>query len=154
MSEHGGYRRPLNPAPASGPGKLSRRTDGGPGQKLQAPTGMAYGDHQSLLNQERTAPMSQVNSVPPANVPAAPAGGPTGTPPQLTALDAPSARPDEPTTHGVDIGPGGGPDVMNQVSPPNMPVRGRMTEMLADLASRDRSGALANLYQSALAAGA
>lgn len=26
----GGYRRPTNPAPASGPGALSQRTDGGP----------------------------------------------------------------------------------------------------------------------------
>lgn len=26
----GGYRRPTNPAPVSGPGELSQRTDGGP----------------------------------------------------------------------------------------------------------------------------
>ena len=25
---HGGYRRPTNPSPVSGPGALSRRTDG------------------------------------------------------------------------------------------------------------------------------
>lgn len=151
-NQHGGYRRPLNPAPASGPGRLSKRTDGGPGQKLQAPTGMPYGDHQALLAQERTAPMSQSNSIPPSAVPAAPAG-PGGTPPQLTPLDAPSARPGEPITHGVDIGDGGGPEVLNSNMAPT-PTQGRMTQMLADLASRDRSGALANLYQSALAAGA
>jgi hypothetical protein len=30
MAEHGGYRRPTNPAPVSGPGAHSRRTDGQP----------------------------------------------------------------------------------------------------------------------------
>ena len=40
---HGGYRKPEHPAPASGPGRLSKRTDGGPGQKLANYTGLDYG---------------------------------------------------------------------------------------------------------------
>lgn len=151
---HGGHRTPTNPAPASGPGRLSKRTDGGPGQKLMAPTGMPYGDHQALMQQERTAPMSQANSVKPIAVPAAAGAAPAGAPPQLTALDAPSARPGEPITHGVDIGPGGGPEVLNLPPPASAPSQGAMTTMLAGLAAQDRSGAIANLYQSALAAGA
>ena len=34
MPEHGGKRTPGNPAPVSGPGQLSQRTDGGPQQVL------------------------------------------------------------------------------------------------------------------------
>jgi hypothetical protein len=113
---------------------------------------MPYGEHQALMAQERTAPMSQADSIKPANVPSAPpARG--GAPPQLTPLDAPSARPDEPITHGVDIGDGGGSDVIAAASPTRVQP-GRMTAMLAELASRDVSGVLASLYQSALATGA
>lgn len=142
-NQHGGYRRPLNPAPASGPGRLSKRTDGGPGQKLQAPTGMPYGDHQALLAQERTAPMSQSNSIPPSAVPAAPAG-PGGTPPQLTPLDAPSARPGEPITHGVDIGPGAGSEALPAA--PAVQPTGYLTGLLGQLSASDMTGALADLY--------
>jgi len=42
----GGYRKPGNPAPVSGPGKLSRRTDGGPGSKQamrEVPSNGQYG---------------------------------------------------------------------------------------------------------------
>lgn len=150
---HGGYRKPSNPAPASGPGKLSKRTDGGPAQKLMAPTGMDYGAHQALMAQERTAPMSQADLTRPAQVPAGPGGqGPSGQP-ELPPFDAPSARPDEPVTHGVDIGDGGGSEVMPIATQPVYQQQGPMTQMLAGLSAADRSGALANLYQSAIQAG-
>jgi hypothetical protein len=41
----GGYRKPNSPAPVSGPGQLSRRTDGGPQQTTQPMTGMGYGEN-------------------------------------------------------------------------------------------------------------
>jgi hypothetical protein len=151
---HGGYRRPGNPAPASGPGALSQRTDGGPGQKLSAPTGMEYGGQKTLLDQERTSPMYAQPSPGDRKV-QVPAGQPQqggGQGPQLTPLDAPTQNPDEPVTAGAAIGPG--PNALPFTAPPGPPQQGPVTQMLADLSARDRTGVLANLYQSALAAGA
>lgn len=149
---HGGHRTPRNPAPASGPGRLSKRTDGGPTQKLEAPTGMAYGDHQALMAQERTAPMSQVDTVHPAQVPAAPQGG-GGTPPQLTPLGAPTTRPGEPVTHGVDIGPGGGSNVLmpGPMQQSQAAGTGQMTALLQRLSPADTTGILGRLMQAAQA---
>lgn len=149
---HGGARTPSNPAPVSGPGRLSKRTDGGPGQKLMAPSGMDYGDHKTLMDQERTAAMSQADTPPSVNVPSAPSGaGPSG--PALPPFGAPSARPNEPITHGVDIGPGGGSDVLPQQLQPGFQNQGAMTQMLAQLGSGDLTGPLADLYQAAHARG-
>lgn len=153
-NRHGGYRRPQNPAPASGPGKLSKRTDGGPGQKLMAPTGMDYGQHQALLAQERTAPMQQANPIPPAPVPSGPSGGapasPAGAPP--TPFGAPTARPGEPVTAGVDIGAGPGSEVLPAVMQPAFNAQGPMTQMLSNLGPL--TGDMAALYQAASIRGA
>lgn len=40
----GGYQRPSNPAPVSGPGAMSKRTDGGPVQKLRDLPDAQYGE--------------------------------------------------------------------------------------------------------------
>lgn len=94
----GGYRKPNNPAPVSGPGKLSRRTDGGAGSKQamkEIRTGK-YGESKKLMEQQQGAPM---------------AGSPTPNPQvqvtkPLTPLFAPTERPDEPVTAGLPFGPG------------------------------------------------
>ena len=39
----GGYRAPSNPAPVSGPGALSQRTDGGATQPATYISGLPYG---------------------------------------------------------------------------------------------------------------
>ena len=41
----GGYQQPTNPAPVSGPGALSKRTDGA-GQPAQYMSGLPYGQGQ------------------------------------------------------------------------------------------------------------
>lgn len=97
----GGYQKPNNPAPVSGPGKLSRRTDGGPGSKqaMQQMTGGKYGENKALMEQQQGAPL---------------AGSPTPNPrvsapaqqAPVTPLFAPTARPDEPVTAGMPFGPG------------------------------------------------
>jgi hypothetical protein len=74
MAGNGGYQAPRNPAPASGPGKLARRTDGGPGQKVMTPTGLPYGDAGALEAQQKSAALSQSPSVP-----TAPVGGDAGS---------------------------------------------------------------------------
>ena len=103
MAKQGGYRRPANPAPVSGPGKLSRRTDGGPtqGAKYMAGSGK-YGEGKALMEAQQSAPMSGGTPAP------APVAVPAPQSP-LQGLFAPTQRPDEPVTAGVPVGPGESP---------------------------------------------
>jgi hypothetical protein len=108
---NGGYRRPTNPAPVSGPGQLSQRTDGGPQQVQANMSGMPYGENAEFNTMQSMAPMS---ASPSAKSPRASArsarsagGGMSATP-----LFAPTQRPDEPVTAGVPFGPGDGPAPM------------------------------------------
>lgn len=101
MAGRGGYRKPANPAPVSGPGKLSRRTDGGPTQAAKGiPANGQYGERKAMQELQQSAPM-QGNPVPSMPTPtiAAPR-------PQVTNLFAPTQRPDEPITSGAPVGPG------------------------------------------------
>src|SRR2546428_10516428 len=110
---HGGYRQPEHPAPVSGPGALSKRTDGGPGhhsQVMSTAPDQAYGEQTDQMNQQRVAGMAAATPLPPAaqaaqGAPGADAGAPAY---EGGRFNAPSGRPDEPVTHGVDIGPGAG----------------------------------------------
>ena len=99
---HGGSRTPARPAAVSGPGKLSKRTDGGP--KMATLSNPSYGEQSQFASDQRGAAMG------------APQGGPAATTPasgpMLTPLDAPSARPAEPVTAGAALGPGVGPDAL------------------------------------------
>lgn len=152
----GGYRRPVNPAPASGPGRLSKRTDGGPGQKMMVANGLDYGERQQTLAQERTSPMSQADPIPPVNVPSAPAtpaagSVPTGPAGQTVPWGGPTQRPTEPITHGTDIGPGAGPEALPPMAQPQVQAQGPMAQMLAQLGGL--SGPLAAVYQAAAARG-
>lgn len=102
MAEQGGYRKPENPAPMSGPGALSQRTDGGPSQGAKYISGLPYGQGQETYSQQTAAPMAAAEPAP-----AAPA-----LPPMLSLNDM-TQRPDEPLTAGLDIGEGPGSEVMN-----------------------------------------
>lgn len=101
---HGGKRVPSNPAPASGPGRMSRRTDGGPAQKMRVASGGDYGERQEMEGIQQGAAMSNtaVAPGPDVGVPVDPSG--------LTPLDAPSAHPDRDLTYGLSSGPGPNPD--------------------------------------------
>ena len=91
----GGARTPSNPAPVSGPGAHSRRTDGGPGAKgtanMAAPGGK-YGERKAIEEQAAAAPV--------------PTGG-GGAPAVASSGEAPSSvfgateRPNEPISAGV-----------------------------------------------------
>jgi hypothetical protein len=102
MAQQGGYRKPENPAPMSGPGALSQRTDGGPAQGAKYISGLPYGQGQATYDQQTAAPMAAAEPTP-----AAPA-----LPPMLSLNDM-TQRPDEPLTAGLDIGDGPGSEVMN-----------------------------------------
>lgn len=82
----GGYREPSKPAAVSGPGKFSKRTDGGVASKQQLPDAK-YGEQKDFQEIQSGAPM----------------GAPA---PALTPLSAPTAYPDEPVTAGADAGAG------------------------------------------------
>lgn len=86
MAEHGGQRTPANPAPVSGPGALSQRTDGGATQAGMVAPGGEYGSRQEMQAIQSGAPMQGRASLP--------------------ALTDPSAMPDEPVTSGASLGAG------------------------------------------------
>lgn len=93
MAQQGGYRKPSDPAPVSGPSALSQRTDGGPAdtQAAKYVSGLPHGEGQALMETQQSAPMAA--SAMPAPAPIVP-------------LFAPTMRKDEPVTSGVDAGIG------------------------------------------------
>jgi hypothetical protein len=146
MAEHGGYRAPASPAPVSGPGKYSKRTDGHPSQVLSAAPDQAYGEQKAQLDAQRLAPMGAAAPLPPSATPAsAPAdAGPSLAPYAGGDFTGPSARPGEPITHGVDIGDGGGSAVLNLPAGPRPD--GYLTNMLEQMSATDTTGTLGKLY--------
>jgi hypothetical protein len=108
MSNRGGYQKPNHPAPTSGPGALSRRTDGGPGQPVRAITGGPYGSSQAFQAMEQAAPMAgQAPTPSPGKTPP-----PQGAAMPVIPFGAPTQNPDEPVTAGAAMGPGVGPDAL------------------------------------------
>ena len=89
----GGYQAPRKPAPVSGPGSLSERTDGGPGQGAMDMPNAGYGENKDFQEIQKGAKMAEGRPMP-----------------KITPLNAPSERPDEPITEGNTMGPGGGPE--------------------------------------------
>lgn len=103
--QHGGMRRPSSPAPVSGPGALSQRTDGGPAKPAYV-SGLPYGEGQDFYDLQTSAPLGAEAAKPRSRSGAtAPQGGASSP----TPLFAPTARPDEPVTAGAPVGPGPGP---------------------------------------------
>ena len=105
--QQGGYRQPSNPAPVSGPGALSRRTDG---QGARYMAGGEYGEGQEMMDLQTSAPMSREPSAPrPSRARGRGAGQIVEEGMRPTPLFAPTERPDEPITAGAPFGPGPGP---------------------------------------------
>jgi hypothetical protein len=128
MAIQGGYRKPENPAPASGPGALSQRTDGGPAQGAKYMSGMPYGEN--TMDQQTAAPMAGRERVPSA--------------PQIvmpTPLMAPTQRPNDPVTSGIDIGDG--PDSSALGLPTDQPT---LASTIRKIAQYDNSGEAELLY--------
>jgi len=135
-NNHGGPRTPSNPAPVSAPGRLSRRTDGGPQQTPARITGMAYGENADFLDIQQSAPVAATPSVSNArsrNM------SPTGQPVAATPLFAPTQRPEEPVTAGAPFGPGTGPD-------PRAPQQS-LAEQFRRMALNDPTGDAQELFE-------
>ena len=121
-------------AEVSGPGEQSKRTDLGvlkqSTQPVQAYTGGTYGNNKSMTTQQNSSPM---------------AGNPFPSFPQINSvsLDAPTQRPDEPGTAGIDIGPGGGSELMMD----RPTARPSLANTLQKLAMFDDTGEAELIYQ-------
>lgn len=96
MAGKGGYQAPTNPAPVSGPGALSQRTDGGPAdtQAAQYVSGLPFGEGQAFMAQQQAADMSGSGMMP--------------EPAPIVPLHSPSLNDGLPVTHGADLGAGPG----------------------------------------------
>jgi hypothetical protein len=116
----------------SGPGAMSRRTDGGPASKQAQRyiSGMPnYGDGQELSDLQASAPMAATPSAKPAspaqiNQAVAQGGaGPQQSPmANVIPLTAPTQNPNEPVTAGAASGPGAGPSILGIM--PGQPMGG------------------------------
>lgn len=85
-----------NAGAVSGPGKLSKRTDLPPSQGAKRLPDAAYGEQRDFQAQQAGAPMAK-SSNPMAGV---------------IPLGAPTNRPSEPVTTGIDAGPGAGSEIL------------------------------------------
>jgi hypothetical protein len=129
-------RGPL--AGASGPGKYSKRTDMSLGST-------SYGEGVETAALNTAAPKATTRGIA-DNVGGRPANPPT----PVTPLFAPSQRPDEPITTGVDIGEGAGSSSLMMQSQ----FAGRkLSDILAEMIPFDNTGDIAILYQDALSRG-
>ena len=128
-------RGPL--AGASGPGKYSARTDLDMGS-------IAYGEGKETAEIKSGASLAKT----PNDVKTSSSALAALTP--VTPLYAPTERKTEPITHGVDIGAGGGSNVlmMKQGSAAT-----KLSDTLAQMLPYDTTGEIAVLYQNALARG-
>lgn len=130
----GGYRRPSNPAPVSGPGALSRRTDGGPIQGPKVAPGGKYGERQQMQQMQQAAPMAASQRMPNPN-PAVANAAP------IVPLTAPTQRPDEPLTYGSPFGAGPGPEALG------VPKQSaKVSDTLSKIVQYDQTGQLSDLY--------
>jgi hypothetical protein len=130
----------INPlAGPAGPGKYSTRTD-----NLQMGS-TAYGEGVETQAIKSGAPLSKTADVRPAragDVREAATQGP------ITELYAPSQRPNEPITAGIDMGAGPGSNALMMSK--NMV---KLSDSLAQMLPYDSTGEIAVLYQEALAQG-
>jgi hypothetical protein len=131
---------PMNPkAGVSGPGKYSVRTD-----NLRMGS-TSYGEGVDTAAIKSGAPLSTTpdqRPMPAAEVRDAAAQAP------VTGLYDPTARPNEPVTNGIDMGPGAGSSALmmkkNTV---------KLSDSLVQMLPYDTTGEIAVLYQEALAQG-
>jgi hypothetical protein len=134
MAQRGGYRAPSNPAAVSGPGALSKRTDGGPTQAATYISGLPYGQGQETYSNQVSATM---------------AGSPFPQQDMPTELFAPTMRPNEAITSGVDSGAGPGSEALRRM--PN--AQPTVLSIIRDVAQYDSTGDSELLYRALLDSG-
>jgi hypothetical protein len=129
-------RGPL--AGASGPGKFSKRTDMSLGST-------SYGEGVETAALNTAAPKATTRGIA-DNV----GGRPKESLTPITPLFAPSQRPNEPITTGVDIGEGAGASSLMMQS---QFADRKLSDVLAEMIPYDTTGEIQYLYQNALSRG-
>ena len=129
-------RGPL--AGASGPGKYSKRTDMSLGST-------AYGEGAETAALNTAAPKAETRGIA-DNV----GGRPRESLTPVTPLFAPSERPNEPITNGIDVGPGAGSEALMMQS---QFANRKLSDILAEMIPYDTTGEIQYLYQNALSRG-
>ena len=132
----GGYRRPNSPAPVSGPGALSRRTDGGPVQGAKEMSGGQYGERQEMQALQTAAPMAGNRTPTRASMM-----------PKITPLTAPTQRPDEAPEVGMPFGEGPGPEILDVYATAPRAEARPLSQIMSDIARYDDSEELYALYE-------
>lgn len=126
---------PMNPgAGVSGPGKFSKRTDNLPSAY--------YGEGVETAAISSGAAKAKTRGAA-DNVGGRPKGAPDVVP-----LSAPTQRPDEPITAGIDIGPGPGSSIMGAPS-----AQVKISDTIAKMIPYDPTGDTAALYEQLAARG-
>ena len=133
MAEKRGGFRPT--APQNNPANIS--AVGGAGQSGTQParyiSGLPYGQGQEMMTQQQSAPMAgpnQAEASSPLDAMMAP----------VTPLTAPTERPNETLTAGMDFGAGPGSEVLN------LPRERSLSEILASMIDIDPTGDVQELY--------
>lgn len=122
----------------SGPGKFAKRTD----LQYQSPE---YGAGVEYDAQKAGAPLAKTPDVRGATTTSVQSAAQDA----LTPLYAPSQRPDEPITAGIDMGAGPGSEILSMRPAPVE----KLSDTLAKMLPYDSTGEVAILYQNALARG-
>ena len=129
---------PMNPlAGVSGPGKYSVRTD-----NLDMGS-IAYGEGVETAAIQAGAPLAKTG-----NVRGLPASEVRAAAEEVTPLFAPSQRPEEEITVGVDVGPGAGSSALMMAKSSE-----KLSDALAKMLPFDETGEIGILYQQALSKG-
>ena len=144
VENRGGFR------PTASQNNYAVSATGGSGnagtQGAQAMTGGEYGDNQAMMELQTSAAMNASPTMPVSPSQGRPQRAPSGQ--SLTQLDAPTDRPDEPLTTGIDMGDGAGSEVMYaNNSTLNTEDRQRMIEALPTLAILAESPSASNAFR-------
>jgi hypothetical protein len=130
-------------AGVSGPASYSKRTDiGTPEMKMGS---IAYGEGVETQAIKSGAPLGKT-----PDAVSEPTGRLRKESAPVTGLFAPTQRPDEPITAGVDIGDGPGSNALVMQSQLS---QRKMSDILAEMIPYDTTGEIVILYQNALARG-
>jgi hypothetical protein len=115
-------------------------------QGAKAMTGGEYGDNQAMMELQTSAAMNASPTMPSSPSQGRPQRAPSGQ--SLTQLDAPTERPDEPMTTGIDMGDGAGSEVMySNESTLNAEDRQRMVQALPTLVILAESPSASNAFR-------
>jgi len=129
-------RGPL--AGAAGPGKFSKRTDMSFGSTSYGEGGETAALNTAATKSKTRGVADDVGGRPSSAIPEVP----------VTPLFAPSERPGEPITNGIDMGDGAGSSALMMAQ-----FNEKLSDTLAKMIPYDTTGEVAILYQQALARG-